>query len=126
MPHRKVDFSHSRTAFDLLCPFVSSLLLPGELRRAKLVMMPQQAGVFHQPVLEKTAKRWKPSVQERGHSPQQHFRPKTVYLGHMAEGITVDVKCPHCQTLRGHALRLYFPFPSVVQHWGPLGLRCNN
>lgn len=51
MPHRKVDFSHSQAAFDLLCPFVSLLPLPGELRRAKLVMMPQQASVFHQPVL---------------------------------------------------------------------------
>lgn len=29
--HRKVDFSHSKAAFDLLCPFVSLLLLPGEL-----------------------------------------------------------------------------------------------
>lgn len=32
MPHRKVDFSHSQAAFDLLCPFVSLLPLPGELR----------------------------------------------------------------------------------------------
>lgn len=32
MLHRKVDFSHSQAAFDLLCPFVSLLLLPGELR----------------------------------------------------------------------------------------------
>lgn len=87
MPHRKVDFSHSQATFDLLCPFVSLLLLPGELRWAKLVMMPQQANVFHQTVLEKTAIRWKPSGQERGHSLQQQFRPKTVYLGHMAEGI---------------------------------------
>lgn len=51
MPLRKVDFSHSRAPFDLLWPFVSLRFLPGELRWAKLVMMPQQASIFHHAVL---------------------------------------------------------------------------
>lgn len=51
MLHRKVDFKHSQAVFEVLCRFVSLPLLPRELRSAKLAMMPQQASVFHQPVL---------------------------------------------------------------------------
>lgn len=117
MPHRKVDFTHSQAAFDLLCPFVSLLLLPGELRWAKLVMMPQQASVFHQTVLEKTAQRWKPSGQEWGHSLQQQFRPKTVYLGHMAEGIRCQEPV-QSKTETGFLLSPFHQMSSTGVLWG--------
>lgn len=51
MLHRKVNFKHNQAVFEVLCRFVSLPLLPRELRSAKLAMMPQQASVFHQPVL---------------------------------------------------------------------------
>lgn len=79
------------------------------------MMMPQQANVFHQTVLEKTAQRWKPSGQERGHSLQQQFRPKTVYLGHMAEGI-------RCQeSVLSNTQRTCFSFFPLPVRWPALG-----
>lgn len=121
IPLRKVDFSRGQAAFDLLCPLISSPPLPGELRWAKLVMMPQQASVFHHPVLPSDA---------------SHLDNNRVT--HCGGGLNLklyiwvrwqkelDVKCMDCQTLRGHAFPSSPHSLSDVQRQGPLRLRCSD
>lgn len=125
MPHRKVDFSHSQAAFDLLCPFVSLLLLPRELRWAKPVMMPQQASIFHQrrpgencPVM---AAIW--TRTESFNSAASSGLKLYIQVIWQKE---LDVRSPQTVKCTEDMLFPSFPLPSDVLHRGPLRLHCNS